>query len=129
LTDLASHLLALETELQTLGARRSEVRLRELLAADFREFGRSGGFFALPDVLSSLTAETSAVRTAIEDFSVCALSETVALATYRGIRAGGDGRDILTNRSSIWRLEEDGDWRMVFHQGTPAVQVGGHFSR
>jgi hypothetical protein len=27
--------------------------------------------------------------------------------------------DRLTRRSTIWRRTEDGDWQIVFHQGTP----------
>ncbi|MGO6683984.1 DUF4440 domain-containing protein, partial [Rhizobium leguminosarum] len=29
-----------------------------------------------------------------------------------------DGSERRTLRSSIWRLEEDGHWRILFHQGT-----------
>jgi hypothetical protein len=50
------------------------------------------------------------------------MSETVVLATYRSSRCGGDGDPRFSLRSSLWRREEDGSWRMVFHQGT-AVQT------
>ena len=119
--DLKTHLLALETALQTKEVRSSEARLLEMLAPDFREFGRSGGAYDLREIVSGLMSETTAARTAIEDFQVSLLSEAVVLATYRGIRFMADGSELFTNRSSIWRLDKDGSWRMVFHQGTPAA--------
>jgi hypothetical protein len=119
--DLHDHLLALETELQTASSRRSEDRLRDLLAEDFFEFGRSGRSYSFADILANLTAETTAMQTSVEGFSVSLLSDTVALATYRGIRFQEDGSTQRTNRSSVWRAEADGSWRMVFHQGTPTA--------
>ncbi len=119
--DLKAHLLALETALQTTEVRSSRARLLDILAPDFREFGRSGGSYDLAEILSGLTAEMTVAKTAIEDFSISLLSETVVLATYRGIRFEDDGTELVTNRSSIWRLEKDGNWRMVFHQGTPTA--------
>lgn len=116
---LADHLLSLETALQTREVRSSEAKLRELLAPEFREFGRSGLAHAFGDIVSRLTAEVGPNNTSIEDFTVSLLSDRIALATYRGIRINDDGRKLLTNRSSIWRLDVDGKWRMVFHQGTP----------
>lgn len=119
--DLEAHLLRLETALQTKEVRSSRGLLLDLLAADFREFGRSGGSYDLAETLSGLTSEASVAKTAIEDFSISLLSETVVLATYRGIRVEDDRTELVTNRSSIWRLDKDGSWRMVFHQGTPTA--------
>lgn len=117
---LADHLLSLEAALQTREVRSSETRLRELLAPEFREFGRSGLAYTFDDIISRLVSEVGPNNTAILDFSVSLLSDTIALATYRGVRlVDDDGRKLFTNRSSIWRLDVDGKWRMVFHQGTP----------
>ncbi|RWX79051.1 DUF4440 domain-containing protein [Neorhizobium lilium] len=120
---LLEHLLALEAALQTREVRSVEARLRELLAPDFREFGRSGAAYTLNDILGSLPAETGRDddTLSISDFRISVLSEGVALATYLGTRTRPDGSRLLTNRSSIWREEADGQWRMVFHQGTPAI--------
>ncbi len=116
---LANHLLALETALQTRDVRSSDEKLRELLSPEFREFGRSGLAYTFDDIVTRLVAETDPNNnTTISDFSAEMLSETIALATYRGIRINQDGSRLLTNRSSIWRLDPDGKWRMVFHQGT-----------
>jgi hypothetical protein len=119
--DLEAHLFARETALHRADVRNSEMRLRELLAEDFREFGRSGGCYDLPEIITSLTREDAEAAIEVEDFTVAQLDDIIALVTYRSIRPGGDGAQVMTNRSSIWRLEPDGSWRMVFHQGTPAA--------
>lgn len=115
---LADHLLALETALQTREVRNSEEKLRELLAPEFREFGRSGLAYTFDDIVARLVTESGPDNTSISDFNATMLSDTIALATYRGTRVNDDGSRLLTNRSSIWRLDPDGKWRMVFHQGT-----------
>jgi hypothetical protein len=121
--DLRNLLLELEIALQTEEVRSSEAQLRDLLAQDFREFGRSGRAYTLEDVVTYLTGadggeDLPPARTDIADFQVVRLSETIAFTTYRGSRESKDGIS-YTNRSSIWRLDPDGRWRMVFHQGTP----------
>ena len=115
---LADHLLGLELALQSREVRNSEEKLRELLAPEFREFGRSGLAYTFDDIVTHLVAETGPDNTSISDFSATILSDTIALATYRGTRVNDDGSRLLANRSSVWRLDPDGKWRMVFHQGT-----------
>ncbi len=115
---LADHLLALELALQSREVRGSEQKLRELLSPEFREFGRSGLAYTFDDIVTRLVAETGPNNTSISDFSAEMLSDTIALATYRGTRIDDDDSKLFTNRSSIWRLDADGRWRMVFHQGT-----------
>ncbi|CDZ40151.1 DUF4440 domain-containing protein [Neorhizobium galegae] len=115
---LADHLLSLETALQTREVRNSEEKLRELLAPEFREFGRSGLAYTFDDIVTHLVTETGPDNTSICDFNATMLSDTIALATYRGTRVKEDGTSQFANRSSIWRLDPDGKWRMVFHQGT-----------
>jgi hypothetical protein len=119
--DLTDHLLALEKALQTREVRSSAEKIGEILSPEFREFGRSGLAYTFDDIIARLIAETGPNNTGIEDFSVSMISETVALATYRGIRIESDGTRLLANRSSLFRLDPDGKWRMVFHQGTAAA--------
>jgi hypothetical protein len=117
-SSLADHLLALELALQSREVRGSEQKLRELLAPEFREFGRSGLAYTFDDIVTRLVAETGPNNTSISDFNAEMLSDTIALATYRGTRVNDNGSQLFANRSSIWRLDPDGKWRMVFHQGT-----------
>lgn len=119
--ELSNRLLALEKALQDRDVRSSEEKIRELLSPDFREFGRSGLAYTFDDIITRLVAETGPNNTDIADFTVSMIAPAVALATYSGIRTEADGSRLFTNRSSIWRLDSDGKWRMVFHQGTAAA--------
>ena len=112
---LQQHLFALEQALQQCATRSDAGRLAQLLADDFVEFGASGTVWgSKAEVIAGLQDEVFSPRR-MSGFTVKMLSRGVALVTYRGHRQGvGDSL-----RSSVWR-EEHGQWRMVFHQGTPA---------
>lgn len=82
------------------------------------EFGSSGRTYAKADMLAALREEaTSAVSAS--GFRLRLLAPDVALLTYRSCRHGEPAFHAL--RSSLWR-REGGRWRLVFHQGTPAMQ-------
>lgn len=87
-------------------------RVRDLLHDDFIEFGSTGRVYdkrILVDMLRGETPSTVVIR----DFTVRQLSSDTALVTYRSVgRSGQEAR-----RSSVW-VRQDGQWRMVFHQGT-----------
>lgn len=118
--DLLTHLQGLEERLFQPGVRRSRLELEGLLSSEFREIGRSGRLYVFDEIVEALLNETGTGAVAKADhFQLQMLGETVALLTYRSSRLGVDGNDIRTLRSSIWHLEEDGNWRMAFHQGTP----------
>lgn len=115
---LLSTLRELECELHQPECRRDRERLAQLLAPDFKEFGRSGATYTFNDELMSLpSVEPPHIHA--QDFAVNKLSETIALLTYRNAHVNPSGELFrYTNRSSIWRLDSSG-WQMVFHQGTP----------
>ncbi|WP_017299147.1 DUF4440 domain-containing protein [Nodosilinea nodulosa] len=116
---LLSILRELECELHQPQCRGDRDRLGQLLAADFREFGRSGASYTRDDMLASLPLETAAPQIHAQDFAVQELADSVVLLTYRSAHRSPSGELYRhTNRSSIWRLDSTG-WRMVFHQGTP----------
>ena len=56
----------------------------------------------------------------IEAFAVHALSEDVALATYRTTETAPGEAPRRRLRSSIW-VRRGGRWTLRFHQGTPAA--------
>jgi hypothetical protein len=118
--DLHAHLKELEERLFDPAVRGSRQALAELLCPEFREIGSSGRLFDLEDILTSLPTdpEDIALRT-LEDFDARLLSDGIALVTYRSTRASPDKPTVRSLRSSIWQLEADGCWRMLFHQGTP----------
>lgn len=114
LMELEAHLFSLEQALQQSSIRSDAAQLERLLADDFVEFGASGNVWSSKaQVIAGLQDEVFSARRMTE-FAVKALSDGVALVTYRGYREGV-GESL---RSSVWRQEE-GQWRMVFHQGTP----------
>src|SRR5690349_20455604 len=111
---LEAQLRHLEEQLLHPGERASAERLDALLAEDFVEFGTSGRIFDKKQIVK-LLPEESPIKLSLSDFKSTMLSETIALLTYRAIR--GSRPPVRTLRSSIWRLS-NGQWQMVFHQGT-----------
>lgn len=98
--------------------RRDRDRVAALLSEDFVEFGASGRVFALTEILELLATETYQPPL-IEDFRCRSIAPTVALVTYRAVRPNpAPGKSAASLRSSVW-TNERGQWRMVFHQGTP----------
>jgi hypothetical protein len=116
---LLATLRELECEINQPECRKDRERLAQLLAPDFKEFGRSGASYTRDHTLISLPSDPDPPQIHTQDFVVKPLSDSIALLTYRSAYVNPSGELFRhTNRSSIWRLELS-DWRMVFHQGTP----------
>jgi ribonuclease HI len=79
----------------------------------FREIGASGRWWTREAMLAALAA-AEPVDVPIERFEIEELAPGVVLATYR--TAG----DRPAQRASIW-VENGGQWRLKFHQGTLLV--------
>ena len=108
----------LETCLHKSDIRRSPDKLDRLLDERFVEFGSSGRVYDKDSIIAALDEE-SGIEVSITEFKTIALAPEVVLVTYRAAIKEGDQKSAATSlRSSIWKLE-DGNWRMVFHQGTP----------
>ena len=103
----------LERSLHQLTIRKSAV-VSQLLADGFFEFGSSGRILTKAQILAELDAETPAEVT-VSDFKVQLLAPHIALVTYRARRHFVPPRYAL--RTSIWE-QRDGQWQMIFHQGT-----------
>ncbi|UYK79837.1 nuclear transport factor 2 family protein [Xanthomonas sacchari] len=110
-------LVALELELLEPAVRASAARVAELLDDAFVEFGASGRRFDKPAV-QALAAESGAFRYCAFDIDVQLLEPELAHLRYRSERSGGGELPRQALRSSLWRYR-DGQWRMLFHQGTP----------
>lgn len=117
-SDLAAHLLELETRLLNSPARADAAWLAEVLADDFVEVGSSGRTYDKAGVIAALTAPQATLDPSahIDSVTVRLLAPCVALVTYQ---ATGNERP-RSLRSSVWRLEGD-RWRLAFHQGTTAA--------
>ncbi len=87
----------------------------EPLDDDFMELGSSGGIYDKTQVIEGLSQE-AAVERKVTDLEVRQLTPDLGLVTYRATRHGEPPVHGL--RSSIWR-RTGGQWRMLFHQGTP----------
>jgi len=118
---LTEHLRKLEESMTKPEIRRSPGDLARLLADDFREFGGSGRVFDKGQIIDALQSQP-AIQLWLDEFQVKCLAPDVALVTYRG-NCRFPGSDTVSHslRSSIWR-NRDGQWEVVFHQGTPSAQ-------
>jgi hypothetical protein len=107
--------------------RQSSGQVGDLLSDDFVEFGSSGGVFNKQQVIEALEQEglpDPTIRLSLVDFIARNLASDVILVTYRTIQEGGSGNMQESRlRSSIWKFIE-GQWQMVFHQGTPSTVRG-----
>ena len=84
--------------------------INELIAEDYVEIGSTGQIFAKQDLLDYHQASPKPII--IKDFQTKDLTDGLALIGYKTIED-----PISTIRTSIWR-EEEGTWRLVFHQAT-----------
>jgi len=120
---IAAELLGNELALLDPATRRNRERLLELLAEDFEEFGASGQYWRRDEIVAELAIQDY-TPPALEDFRCSLLAPGVALVTYRTVRTNPEtAARNAANRSSIW-IEENGRWRVRFHQGTPAKIAG-----
>lgn len=115
--DISAHLRACEETLLDPEVRRDRAQVAALLAEDFMEFGSSGRAWSREEILELLATE-SYQPPAMEDFKCDFIAEGVALVTYKTVRVDSQsGLRAVVLRSSIW-IEESGEWRVRFHQGT-----------
>jgi ribonuclease HI len=101
------------------GLRRSSREVLALLHPEFVEFGASGRVWDATSIAGALEGETDADRITGRNFVPVRLSGDVVLLTYEAHRGAH-----VTLRSSVW-VRTDGEWRMRFHQGTPAADRAG----
>ena len=101
----------LEKKLLVSATRKSINTLDELLADDFKEFGKSGLVYNKQDILSRLPNEEPKEFNA-KYFEVKLLGDTAYLINFRTLESS-----VEVLRSSIWK-SIDGHLQMVFHQGT-----------
>lgn len=117
---LQRKLLQLEVRLLQPDVRHSSSELGQLLADEFVEFGSSGRVYDKKSIIEELGNE-STIQISVADFKTVLLASDSVLITYRAVFVEGKGGPITHSlRSSIWKLR-DGDWQMVFHQGTPIL--------
>ncbi|MDR1970364.1 MAG: DUF4440 domain-containing protein [Treponema sp.] len=117
----------LEEKLLNPEVRGSRGELEKLISEDFIEYGSSGKIYNYRGTITHLlTHAAEAVSYSFINFKTRRLSENIILALYI-IETEKNHRITITNRSSLWRWEEDSwqrsagrssAWRIIFHQGT-----------
>ncbi|MBO9125629.1 MULTISPECIES: nuclear transport factor 2 family protein [unclassified Rhizobium] len=119
-SELRDHIRLLEERLFDQTVRNTRSLLETLLSPDFREIGSSGRLYRYEEIITALLEEPSDGTTRqLTDFEIQTLASDVVLATYRSERIVQGEPPVRALRSSIWRRDANGAWRMVFHQGTP----------
>lgn len=92
--------------------------LTELIDNEFIEIGSSAVIYDKAEVIRWLASNDQSERIGTS-FKAHLLAENIILLTYiSSIKDTPLAENQQAMRSSIWRLT-DGQWRMVFHQGTP----------
>lgn len=109
-----SEFLSLERLLLEDEVRHSIRHLERLLHDDFREFGSSGRVYDKSMMIDMMMREDRGGQpdVVIREFRVTSVVPDATLVTYRTVGASGQVR-----RSSIW-VQQEGRWRLIFHQGT-----------
>lgn len=116
--DLKELVLGLECELLSPRVRHSDVRLRELLADEFVEFGASGRIYDKRSIIDALVQAESTESFEVDNFRMVTCSDDMAFVTYSCAATSATGEVIRnSNRSSLWK-RIDNNWQIVFHQGT-----------
>ena len=114
---LERRLYELEERLLLPEIRRTPNEVAKLLDDMFLEIGSSGQTYDKQSVIEALSTEER-VRMSISEFRLLSLTPDLALVTYRVIAHSSAGGESHSLRSSLWR-RVGGNWRMLFHQGTP----------
>ncbi|HSN18760.1 MAG TPA: DUF4440 domain-containing protein [Gammaproteobacteria bacterium] len=118
-SELAPVIRRLEEQLLDPAFRRSATAVAALLADEFQEVGSSGRRYDKSQILAAL-AQEDGFTADVTRFAIQALAPDHVLATYCVSigRAGSAPQHSL--RSSLWR-KQDGNWQLLFHQGTPVA--------
>ena len=119
---LAKFIKQLEVELLQPETRKSAKRISELLADDFFEFGMSGEKYTKQDIIE-LLPKLEGIKYEGIDFEAKEIAPDIILLTYKAsVENLNTGEKKWTLRSSLWQ-KRDGNWQMIFHQGTPTALV------
>lgn len=109
-----AEVLELELRLLDPAVRADRAQLERLLHPDFYEFGASGRMWRREAMVAALLSHPGPVA-AIERVRAPSVRDDAVPITYRAVSVGGSSW-----RSSLW-VRDDSGWRVLFHQGTPAI--------
>lgn len=118
--ELFQILVDLEKQLMDPESRKDISFLEKTLDTTFLEIGSSGKIWSRESILRSLPQEQTASFMSY-DFSVRSLAQDLELVNYRTENLDGGVVTSESLRSSIWK-RVDGQWKIIFHQGTRVVR-------
>jgi len=121
LKTLEEKLIAQERSVLSAQQRGDLAAVAAALAEGFHEIGKSAKFYSKADVIGALKDATEITDYSLENFRLLPVNASCVILTYISTvqcRSQGEQEATRAYRSSTW-IEQDGSWRMIFHQGTP----------
>jgi hypothetical protein len=115
--DDVEEILRREASLNTLEVRAAPDVVLAILDEKFAEIDSTGRIWDAEGVAEALAANPKPHSGGMENVRLLRLSDDVQLLTYSSVRG-----DATIRHSSVW-VHADDQWRVVFHQQTPAVEV------
>ncbi|MGW8526840.1 MULTISPECIES: nuclear transport factor 2 family protein [Nocardiopsidaceae] len=114
---------AIEGELRLLDprVRASRHLAGELLDPEFTEVGRSGRRWNRQAILTELPTMDGPVPAGAAPVRVTGMAGRLVAPGVVHLAYTTDRGGVRALRSSLWRLNPDGVWRLYHHQGTPAA--------
>ena len=111
--------MAAEQESLSLACRADARRFERLLAADFHEFGTSGGEMGYEGTGRRVAAATDldGEPIKVENLRGWLLADGLVMLKYTSENSGR-----RSNRTSLWRRTSTGHWEIFHHQGTLAAR-------
>ena len=111
----------IKLEKQLIAKKQAADKLANLIADDFQEIDFNGTVREKYEVMQWLNRKSSSIRVGL-NIKAKVLSDTVILISYLcSTKPNPSAAASLGFRSSIWQ-EQEGRWRMVFHQKIPINQ-------
>ncbi|EPC3780458.1 TPA: nuclear transport factor 2 family protein [Citrobacter farmeri] len=97
--------------------RKDQEWLEQLLHKEFCEITQSGMLVDRAETIRSLLNEDNVPIIRSSEFSLITAKDNFAILHYRTIDPDGNTTSL---RSSCWEISSNGQWKLLFHQGTPA---------
>lgn len=98
------------------GKRNDREWLEQILHEEFREITRSGMLVGRAETIEALSSEDNGPIIHSGDFKLISVRDNFAILHYRTFNPDGSNASL---RSSCWEMNGNGQWQLVFHQGTP----------
>lgn len=90
--------------------------LEQILHEEFREITRSCMLFDRSETIEVLSTEDNSPIIHSGEFRLIIVRNNFAILHYRTFDPDGSN---ASHRSSCWEMSRNGQWQLVFHQGTP----------